>query len=392
MTTATAPSRIRLDSIDLLRGAVMIIMALDHTRDFFSNQTFNPTDLATTTPALFFTRWITHFCAPVFVFLAGTGAFLYGRKSPEDLPKFLLTRGIWMIVLELTLVRFGWVFNLDYSQSVAQVIWAIGWSMIALAAVVRLPLKVIAALGIGIIFLHNTLNPVIPEQLGTLNWVWTLLHEGGSVGAQNSANIWVIYPLIPWPGVMMAGFALGTVFTWETDRRKRFLLRAGVAAILVFIILRLSNFYGDPFPWIEQKDAVFTFLSFMNCEKYPPSLCYLLMTLGPALLMLGLADGVRASTSKIANAIILYGRVPLLYYIAHLYLIHLTAIIIASLQGFPVGWLFSNAWFMERPPTFGFGLGGVYAIWLGIVIALYPLCRWYAEFKRRSSSPVWKYF
>jgi uncharacterized membrane protein len=327
----------------------------------------------------------------VFVFLAGTGAFLYGRKAPQELPKFLLTRGIWMIILELTLVRFAWVFNLDYTQSVAQVVWTIGWSMIALAAVVRLPVGLIAAFGLGIIFLHNLLNPIIPEQLGTLNWLWITLHEGGNVGAANSPNLWVIYPLIPWPGVMMTGFALGTVFTWEAARRQKFLERSGIVAILLFFWIRMSNLYGDPVMWRSQSTEVFTILSFLNCEKYPPSLCYLLMTLGPALIFLGRIDGVKAATSKIANFVILYGRVPLLYYLAHLYLIHLTAVAVAAVQGFPVGWLFSNAWFMERPPAFGFGLGGVYLVWISIVIALYPLCRWYAEFKRRASSPVWKY-
>lgn len=391
MTERLAASRLRFDSIDLLRGAVMILMALDHTRDYFFNQaSIDPADMAHTVPALFFTRWVTHFCAPVFVLLAGTGAFLYGRKSPQDLSKFLLLRGAWMIILELTIVRFGWAFNLDYAQSVAQVIWAIGWAMIALAAFVRLPARTIGIIGTAIIALHNLLDTIASQSFGAASWLWKLLHEGGATG-QSDFELWALYPIIPWPGVMMLGYALGDTYTWEATQRRRFFLRLGTAAVMLFVVIRAINIYGDPQPWAVQSNPVFTVMSFLNCTKYPPSLDYLLMTLGPALIVLGFSDKITAASSRIAHIVTTYGRVPLMYYIVHIYLIHITAIIVCAAQGFEVGWLFGNDWFMRHPEGYGLGLPGVYGMWILIVASLYYFCRKYAEFKCRSTAPIWKY-
>ncbi len=391
MTERFAASRSRFDSIDLLRGMVMILMALDHTRDYFFNQSsIDPADMAHTTPALFLTRWITHFCAPVFVLLAGTGAFLYGRRLPQDLPKFLLSRGVWMIVLELTIVRFGWAFNLDYAQSVAQVIWAIGWAMIALAAFVRLPVRTIGIIGAATIALHNSLDNVASQSFGAADWLWKLLHEGNATG-RSGFELWALYPIIPWPGVMMLGYALGDTYTWEATQRRRFLLRLGMAAVVLFAVIRAINLYGDLQPWAMQSDIVFTAMSFLNCTKYPPSLDYLLMTLGPALIVLGFAEKLAVANSWLARAVTIYGRVPLMYYVAHLYLIHITAVIVCMAQGLPVNWLFRNDWFMSHPAGYGFGLSGVYVIWILIVVSLYYFCLKYAEFKSRSTLLVWKY-
>ncbi|MGI8620058.1 MAG: DUF1624 domain-containing protein, partial [Gemmatimonadaceae bacterium] len=274
----------RIDSVDLLRGIVMVIMLLDHTRDFthWGVAQFDPTDLARTSPALFLTRWITHYCAPIFVFLAGTSAFLQlsrGKTKPE-LSRFLWTRGLWLILLEVTVVRFGVFFNLDYTFIGAlQVIWALGWSMIFLAALIHLPLRIVGALGVGMMLLHNLLDPIkvpqwqgpgspVPDALGKL---WMVLHQQGAfpVAGFPSPVVYVLYPLIPWIGVMAAGYAFGAIYQLEPERRKAILLRLGLGATAAFIALRALNVYGDPSRWSAQKSGVFTVLSFLNVTKYP---------------------------------------------------------------------------------------------------------------------------
>jgi uncharacterized membrane protein len=371
-------TRTRLDSIDLLRGLVMILMALDHTRDFFGASGPNPRDVAD--PALFLTRWITHYCAPVFIFLAGVSAFLYGARgrSTGEVSWFLLTRGLFLILVEFTIVRFGWTFNPGFSWLVAQVIWAIGASMVALAALIWMPRTAIAVFGLALIGGHNLLDGVQPADLGQAAWLWTILHEGGNVQL-GDVRLFVLYPLIPWIGVMAAGYALGPVFKADAPTRRRVLVGLGLAVTAGFVLLRASNLYGDPAPWQVQETWLSTVLSFLNCEKYPPSLLYLAMTLGPALLLLAAFEGARG---RLAGWITTYGRVPLLYYVAHIYLLHVAAgIMVLIVYWDDLSWLAASP--PQKPADYGFSLPGVYAIWLLAVALLYPLCRWFASLKAR---------
>lgn len=381
LTTA----RQRLDSVDLLRGIVMVVMALDHVRDFFHHDAllFDPTDLTKTNTALFLTRWVTHFCAPVFVFLAGTGAFLSTRrgKSKAELSRFLLTRGLWLVLLELTIVRLGWTFNLDYTFNVGQVIWAIGWSMVVLSVLVYLPLRVITAFGILMIGIHNAFDRVSAQSLGLWSGVWATFHTGDLTDTYGGIHFLPMYPLIPWIGVMAAGYGFGQVFTLERERRRKVLLYLGLALTVAFVIIRATNLYGDPRPWAVQDSALFTFLSFINCQKYPPSLLYLLMTLGPAIASLAFFERVNLKPRRWAQPLIVFGRVPLFYYVIHLPLIHGLAVLFALIKYGPG---ISEAFKNGRPlEDYGYSLGVVYLIWIGVVVALYPLCRWFANLKRR---------
>jgi len=381
----------RIDSVDLLRGIVMVIMLLDHTRDFthWGALQFDPTDMGRTSPALFLTRWITHFCAPIFVFLAGTGAFLQlsRGKSKAELSRFLWTRGLWLILLEFTVVRFGVFFNLDYSfLGAAQVIWALGWSMIALAGLIHLPLKVVAVFGVGMMLLHNLLDPIqvaqwqgpgspVPDAAAKL---WMVLHQQGAtpVAGFPSPVVYILYPLIPWIGVMAAGYAFGAVYGLESGRRREILLRLGLWLAAAFIALRALNFYGDPSRWSVQKSGVFTALSFLNVTKYPPSLLFLLMTLGPAMIVLWWFE--RPVRTAIGRALVTFGRVPLFFYILQWYTAHLMGIGLHLAAGKPVSGPLGAA-----PANFGFGLGVTYGAWIAGTFLLYPLCRWYAGVKAR---------
>jgi uncharacterized membrane protein len=377
----------RLNSIDLLRGLVMVVMALDHTRDFFSGNGFNPRDV--TDPALFLTRWITHFCAPTFIFLAGISAFLYGARGRTrgDVSRFLFTRGLWLVLLEFTVVRFSWRFSFHIDHFVAQVIFVIGASMVALSLLVRLPRWAIAAIGLVMIAGHNMFDGIKAEQLGAAAPLWHVLHQPGLIDIAPGINLFVLYPLIPWIGVMAAGYVLGPVFTRERASRVRQLLALGVALTVGFILLRATNFYGDPAPWVAQKTFLATVLSFINCEKYPPSLLYLGMTLGPALMLLAAFEGARA---RVAGWITTYGRVPLFYYVAHLYLIHALAVLFALVTiGRDIGWLFGSG--AHKPGSYGLSLPGIYVVWLTVVVSLYPLCRWFAAVKRGRSEWWWSY-
>jgi len=400
--------RSRIDSIDLLRGIVMVIMMLDHTRDFVHSGglLFDPTDLTRTTVALFFTRWITHFCAPVFVFLAGTGAYLQlaRGKSKRDLSKFLLTRGLWLIVLELTVVRFGVFFSLDYRfLGFLQVIWVIGASMIVLAALIHLPLKVVAGFGIAMIALHNLLDrfhvagwqgPASPVP-GFGAKLWILAHQPFTIFPMlgfPSPLIIVIYPLIPWIGVMAAGYAFGALYQMDAPRRRRWLLWMGLTATWLFVLVRALDVYGDPAHWSKQRNVVFTVLSFVNTTKYPPSLQFLLMTLGPALLALWwfeLRSGQAARASlvdRFRKALVTFGRVPLFFYLLQWYTAHLIAIVIGLLARQPVAWQWQSPIdkFTNPPPTgVGFSLWVVYVVWIIGVLLLYPLCKWFAGVKSR---------
>ena len=386
--------RPRLESVDLLRGIIMIIMALDHTRDFFTNAAFLPNDLSQTTPAYFFTRWITHFCAPVFFLLTGTGAYLsLRRKSKRELSRFLVTRGLWLIFLDAVVLRcLAMQFNFDFHVTFLIVLWTLGWSMIVLALLVYLPDIIVLAFGIILIAGHNLLDSIDPSSFGRFAPLWSILHVPGLVSANPQHIVAVAYPLIPWMGVTAVGYVLGRVFAWPPDRRKAFLLRLGLGLIAAFIVIRAINIYGDPVPWTPQKSALFTVLSFLNTTKYPPSLLFLLMTLGPALLFLRAVDN---RTPPFLRPALVYGKVPLFYYIVHFPLIHLIAVVICAIRYGHIYWMFQSPTLDQypftRPPNWGFGLPGVYLIWACVVIGLYPVCRWYAALKRRSSNPWLSY-
>ncbi|MET0531679.1 MAG: heparan-alpha-glucosaminide N-acetyltransferase domain-containing protein, partial [Microvirga sp.] len=331
-----ATVRTRIESIDLLRGTIMIVMALDHTRDFFGAGGLNPRDVSD--PALFLTRWITHFCAPLFIFLAGLSAYLYGMRgrSVGEVSRFLLTRGLWLIVMELTVMRVAWSFGFNLGFSVVQVIWALGASMVVLSALVYLPRWAIAAVGLVMIGGHNLLDGIHAADLGSAGWIWIILHERGFVPLGSAAKLFVLYPLVPWIGVMAAGYALGPVFQLDRAARRRWLVALGAITTVGFIVLRASNVYGDPAPWAMQSTALATLLSFINCEKYPPSLLYLAMTIGPGLLLLAAFETARG---RVADMIITYGRVPFLYSVAHIVLIHALAVAMAWMVLGSAAWL-----------------------------------------------------
>ena len=392
-TPAGAP-RQRVDSVDLVRGVVMVLMALDHTRDFFGGASINPTDLATTTPALFLTRWITHFCAPVFCLLTGTAAYLArrGRTTPQ-LSYFLLTRGLWLVLLEVTVARFLWQFNVDYQVTIITVLWALGWSMVVLAGLVHFRTWVAGAFGGAIIALHNLLDPVPAASFGSLAPLWNVLHAPGLLYAAPGRIVILAYPLIPWIGVMAVGYSLGAVYGLDAARRRRLLLRLGTALTAAFVVLRLINVYGDPFPWKVQPSAAFTVLSFLNLTKYPPSLLFLLMTLGPALLLLRAADG--RAVPAILRPVQIIGKVPMYYYLAHILLLHLIAVAVSYARYGTIRYMFESArpdqFPVTQPPGWANPLPVVYLLWIVVVVLLYPFCRWYAALKARSSNRLLSY-
>lgn len=399
----------RTDSIDLLRGIVMVIMMLDHTREYvhYGALSFNPLDLSQTHTFLFLTRWITHYCAPVFVFLAGVGAYLRiaRGRSKSELSRFLISRGLWLIVLEFTAVRVAALFNIDPGfLGMPQVIWVIGVSMIVLAGLIYLPVKVIAAFGLGMIFLHNLLDrfqvvavgPNAAPGLGTK--VWMLLHQPGlfRIGGDQSPTVLVLYPLIPWIGVMAVGYCFGALYKQDAVNRRRMLLIIGGLATALFVLIRAIDRYGEPLPWAVQKNAVFTVLSFVNTTKYPPSLLFLLMTLGPAILALawfesrnGTADhsdaGSHTVVSRIRSFFITYGRVPLFFYLLQWVTAHTISLLLHIAFGKPYSWLFETPvqWFSTPHPGIGFNLAVVYACWIAGILLLYPLCTWFAGVKQR---------
>jgi uncharacterized membrane protein len=408
MSTAVSPesqtARTRINSIDLLRGTVMVVMLLDHTRDFVHYlvlQGFDPTDLSHTSAKTFFTRWITHFCAPIFIFLAGTGAYLqFARgKSKSELSRFLFTRGVWLIVLEFTLVRLGAFPNLDYRfLGAAQVIWVIGLSMIVLAALIHLPLKVVAWFGVLMIGLHNLLDhfrlqgwrgpgSAVPSVWARLFFVLHQAWEFFPVLGWPSPVVMIIYPLVPWVGVMAAGYAAGSLYQLDARRRQRLLLMMGGGAVLLFLVLRGLNIYGDQATWSPQKSSLFTVLSFLNVTKYPPSLLFLLMTLGPALIALAVFERVSAPSKALAwlrDVLITFGRVPLFFYLLQWPMAHVTSIAAHLIAGKPIGWMFRSLVDGGGPPPgVGFNLAIVYVCWISGVILLYPLCKWFAGVKQR---------
>ncbi|MCB1782188.1 MAG: DUF1624 domain-containing protein [Candidatus Competibacteraceae bacterium] len=363
----------RIDSIDLLRGLVLVLMVLDHTRTYLSDPSFDPLDLEHTTPGLFLTRWITHLCAPIFVWLAGMSARRLSLQLDQNaLSRFLLTRGLFLMVMELTVVYMAWTFTLPGTGSpVLGVIWAIGGSMVVLAGLVRLPLVLVGGIGLVMIVGHNLLDGIDPARLGALEAWWPILHEKGPTPMGK-----VLYPLVPWIGVMAVGYVFGGVFDLEPRQRRTVLVDFGCALLALFLLLRLSNGYGDPHPWPLQPTVTFTLLSFLDASKYPPSLIFLLMTLGPASILLAYCDRTRL---PLADPLATFGRVPLFFYITHLVIVRLLAGVIALSLGFDLALL-------PKDPVaagWGFGLPVVYGAWIGIVVVLYPMCRWFAGVKAR---------
>jgi uncharacterized membrane protein len=381
--------RVRIESIDVVRGVIMILMALDHTRDFFGNSGVNPTDPASTTIPLFFTRWITHFCAPVFFLLTGTGAYLSLRnKSKRELSRFLFTRGLWLIFLEFVVVRcFGWQFTFDFRLILLNVLWALGWAMITLSILVYLPTSIVTVFGVLMIATHNLFDSVQSS-----NPIWSILHSPNLILNRPGHIVFVAYALIPWIGVTAAGYGLGQIYTLPAQRRKAFLLPAGIVLTLAFFILRAINVYGDPLRWTTQKSAAFTVLSFLNTTKYPPSLLFLLMTLGPALLFLWAVD---AGAPRYLRPALIVGKVPMFYYILHIPLIHLLAVAVCYVRYGQVHWMFESSlgqFPITPPPGWGYPLPIVYFIWAVVVLSLYPLCRWFAGLKQRRSDAWLGYF
>ncbi|MBL7699748.1 MAG: DUF1624 domain-containing protein [Chitinophagaceae bacterium] len=377
------PPQTRINSIDLLRGIVMVIMALDHTRDFFHREAFtgNPLNLETTTPFLFFTRWITHLCAPTFVFLSGTSAYLQGlRKSKKKLSWFLFTRGLWLILFEVVVMTLGITFDLGYNTFILQTIWAIGISMVILSGVIWLPFPLVLTIGLVIVLGHNSLDYYEVGKSGPFPFWYGLLHVQ-SFYKVGDTNLFIFYPFLAWTGLMILGYCFGKYYMNDVINRNKRSIILGAGILLFFVVLRWTNSYGDPFEWSVQPTALYTFFSFINTQKYPPSLLFMCVTIGVSLLILGLIGNVR---NKFADVITVFGRVPLFYYALHFYVLHAAAMIFSLLRGHtfsegvkgtpnvPLKFVFPNE---------GLGLGGTYLVWIFVVLALYPICKWYSNYK-----------
>ena len=386
--SAPAP---RIQSVDALRGAIMMLMAIDHIRDYVarSAQQFLPTDLTRTTPAIFLTRWITHFCAPVFILTAGLGAYFWmtrGHHAKSELSRLLISRGLWLIVLEVTILRLVLLSQVSFTANpvLLMILWAIGLSMVALAGLIYLPRGALIAVSIAIIALHNLLDPVSAQRFGRAAWIWDILHQQNAFTV-HGITFATAYPVLPWVGVMAAGYSLGLVFEWDARRRRRFLVGVGLAATAAFVILRAANVYGDPARWSHQASPAFTLLSFLNTTKYPPSLDFLLMTLGPALVAMAWLERFHF---RFTNPLIVFGRVPFFYYGAHLFVAHVIAI---GMNFVRYG---AKSFVLIAPPSmgspsdlfpadYGFPLWTVYAVWVVVLLLLYPACLWFARLKQR---------
>lgn len=397
LQTTIAPeqpgTRARIEAVDLVRGIIMVLMALDHVRDYFGDLAANPTNLATTTIPLFFTRWITHFCAPVFFLLTGVGASLaLARRGHRGLSHFLVSRGLWLIFLEFTVVRFLWQFNIDYQVTILTVFWALGWSMIALAGLVHLPVWLTTALGVAMIAGHNLLDPIPASAFGSLAPVWSVLHAPNVIWSDQQHAILAAYSLIPWIGVTAVGYGLGQIYSWSDDRRRTMLLRLGLVLTVGFVLLRALNSYGDPSRWQAMQSIEWTLISFLNTSKYPPSLLYLLMTIGPALLLLRAVDG---RTPALLRPFVTIGKVPFFYYIMHIIVMHVLTVIAAAVRYGEVHWMFESPTFdrfpITQPDGWPASLPVVYLIWVSVVLMLYPLCRWFAGVRARRKDPWLSY-
>jgi uncharacterized membrane protein len=395
---APLSGRRRIESIDVLRGIVMVVMALDHVRDFFHSAAFteDPLNLATTTIPLYFTRWITHFCAPVFVFLSGTSIYLQSlRKSTRELSAFLIKRGLWLIFVEVAIISLAFTFNPFYNVIFLQVIWAIGISMVLMGLLVYLPFGAILAIGLAIVLGHNLLDFAEAAPDFNPGFWWNLFHSSNYGLYEFLPNhfLIILYPFVPWTGVMLLGYCAGRFFSpqWEVSRRKTYLIFLGLSLIFLFIALRFSNWYGNPSPWVPQKNGLYSLLSFINTSKYPPSLLYLCMTLGPSLILLAYLENIKNSLTERFR---IFGRTAFFYYILHFYLIHLLAALNFFVQGYTVQEGIDYAVANQNPflftrPEVGLTLWGVYGVWLFVVVVLYPVCRWYNAYKSAHPEKWW---
>lgn len=394
------PLRSRIESVDLLRGLVMVIMALDHVRDFFSSYLGNPTDAAKVSALLYFTRWITHLCAPTFVFLAGTSIYLqFLRKERAELSRFLVTRGLWLMLLELVVVSSMLTFHPSPVFLVLQVIWVTGLSMVLMAALIHLPMWVVIAFGSVLVLGHNAFDKVNPASMGPIAaTTWKLLHVPGVLRPPTSGYFWLnLYPLIPWPGIMALGFAFGALLKRPPAARAKSMLLLGAVAICAFVALRFVNGYGEPFPWKHQATPGRTFMSFMDVQKYPPSLMFSQVTLGVSLCLMSGLERLqeRGALKSVRDVLSVFGRVPFFYYLLHFTLIHIAAIVTSAVLGLDWTWWFglppTRSALAGQPPGYGFSLGVVYAMWALIIFLCYFPCRWYAALKQRSRSPWLSY-
>jgi len=396
-SSANLAAGVRITEIDMLRGLVIVLMALDHVRDYFHAGafTFNPLDPEQTTPWLYVTRWITHLCAPAFVFLAGVSAYLQfakGKTAPK-LSAFLLTRGLWLIVLEATVLSFGWSFGFPYVLFL-QVIWAIGWSMIALAALVWLPRMAVLIIGLTIVAGHNLLDPINARDLGQFALLWTFLHDGGPIFIGQQPIGLIAYPALPWIGVIAAGYGMGALFTREPARRDRTIFLLGIAMLAAFFVLRWFMAYGDPQfatgpeavarDWREQTSIGAALMVFFDVQKYPPSLQFLLATLGVVFVLWPLLARLRG---PIASVLSTFGAVPFFFYVLHIYLVHLLSIAANAVAGHPTAGLFNYMLNVFTAPQLfhgvGFSLPWVYVAWIVVLALLYPACRWWQALKAR---------
>lgn len=389
----TSISKNRIESIDILRGVVMVIMALDHVRDYFYYGAFfnDPTNLETTTPFLFFTRFISNYCAPIFVLLSGVSAFIYGSKtSKQGLFKFLITRGFWLIFLEIVLNNFTWTFNLNYSLLIFQVIWTIGISMVCLSGLIFLDKKIVLAFGLALIFVHNLLDHITMDGKGFTSILWYMLHQSNLVIFNPDLVIIFHYPVLPWIGLMAFGYCLGEFYSSniESSFRKNWLFNLGLACVALFFILRGINLYGDLYPWQVQNTFTKTILSFFKVTKYPPSLAYILITIGPGLLFLSWIESIK---NKVTDFFLVFGRVPLFYYFLHVIVIHALAIIGMVIMGTP--WhemiLSGQSFVNENLKSYGYSLMVTYMVWAGVILLLYPLCKKYMIYKSENKNSWW---
>jgi len=384
----------RIESIDILRGLVMIIMALDHVRDYFHINAFAgnyPENMESTNMILFGTRFITHYCAPVFVFLAGTSAFLYGQhKTKRQLSKFLITRGLWLLFAEIFINNFLWWFDPTFGFTNLQVIWAIGLCMITLGIIIHLPKKIILLLGILIVFGHNTLDGIIKEGDNISSLIWYSIHQMNGFSYTEGRFLWFSYPVLPWIGVILLGYSFGEFYKKgaSTILRKKWLLYIGLSATALFFILRGINIYGDLTPWTHQETTEKTIISFFNATKYPPSLAYLLITLGPALLFLYFIENIK---NMITNSLLVFGRVPFFYYVLHIFIIHIGAIIGLLITGKDWKLMILDNETMNSGALRGYGysLFTVYIVWISIVLILYPICKKYMTYKANNKDKWW---
>ena len=384
----------RIESIDILRGLVMVIMALDHVRDYFHINAFSgnyPENLESTNMILFGTRFITHYCAPVFVFLAGTSAFLYGQnKSKGQLSKFLITRGLWLVFVEIFINNFLWWFDINFGFTNLQVIWAIGLCMIALGLIIYLPKRLILILGLLIVFGHNALDSIVMKGDSFGSLLWYMLHQGNGFSFGEGHFVSFSYPILPWIGVILLGYCFGEFYKKDTSisLRKKWLLYIGLSATILFFVFRGFNFYADLVPWVSQETTEKTIISFFNASKYPPSLAYLLITLGPALLFLYFIENIK---NAITNFLLVFGRVPFFYYILHIFIIHIGAILGLLVTGkdWKLMILDNSTMSSGALQGYGYSLFTVYLIWITIILLLYPVCKKYMKYKANNKDKWW---